>query len=212
MTRSRIIGICLIVFGALLLMEHYEFLDVTFKNIIGILSIVMAIVIYLRRSTYSNRKLYDCVAILLLLGGIFLIVDSFHSIPNELLIALILLVFSVYFFNIHFRGSRPIWPAFPGGLLFIFAVMMIANAYHLLPEKQLWFVLFSGLSGIFWYFYFFRDESRNLSWAFYPAGLLLIFAFYLLSRIWDTALATALFPSSIILMGIGMMIKNWRRI
>ncbi|MBN1153911.1 hypothetical protein JXB12_03225 [candidate division KSB1 bacterium] len=211
MTRSRIIGLFLIFFGGILLLEQHGIVDVTIKTIIGSLFIFMSLIILLRRKHYNNKRLSDYASILFLIFGIIFIIDSIYPIANEIFIALVLLLISVYFFRIHFRKSAPLWPVFPGGLFFIFATMYILDIFRLLQGSSLWFVFVFGIGCIFWYLYFMRHERRRLRWAIYPAAIVTIGSFFILSRTWDTMIAVILFPASIIVMGVYLVLINLRQ-
>ena len=208
MTRTRLWGLYLIIFGALLLLEIHGYIDITLKTVIGSIFVILSIFVFVKRGSYKSKNMLTLLAILLSILGIVLIVDSYYAIADEIMFAAILIAISYYFFRIHFKEPQPAWPVIPGGIFFVFAALSILGTFELLPNPQLWFVFIFGLACTFWYLFFIRDDVNRLKWTLYPSVILTLFSLFILTQTWETRIISLVLPITIIVMGLYLVIKN----
>ncbi len=206
--KNRLIGYLLIVLGLILIMNTFNLLDWDNDIWWGITFLVIGIAAILTYYRKSRKLVYFITGIISLLIGLSKLIHAVDILPDGLVGALVLWCISGLFLTVHFTKNEPWWPVLPGGLFFTLGFMKLLDAFHFVEGERLWFVFFLGVSLIFWYLFFIKDERNKLSWARYPAIVITVFSFFILSVTWENRLSDVLFPISLIALGAYMVIVN----
>jgi len=206
------IGTIIVFIGVLLLLHNFQALYLDAQLLWGIAFMVLGgifIRIYQRSTPRKNPLL---LAIFFFIVGLFIILDTFIYMPDNLIVTFFCWIIGAIFIAIYVHNNNQWWAILPGGMFVILGSIVALNAFRLLEGNILWFVLLSGISLIFWFLFLIKDKMNKLGWTIYPAFLLTIFSFFILSLIWNNQIGDVLFPISIIFCGAYFIIKNmWRK-
>ncbi len=203
-----IIGALIIFFGILLLLHNYQVLYLDAQLFWGIAFMVLG-VIFIKIYQFSMPRKYPLLlAIFFFITGFFIILDTYIYIPDNLIFTIFFWIISAVFIAIYVHNNKQWWAILPGGIFIILGSIVALNAFRLLEGNILWFVFLSGISLIFWFLFFIKDEVNKFGWTIYPAFILTIFSFFILSLFWNNQVGDVLFPISIIICGAYLIIKN----
>lgn len=208
---SSTIGYLLIIAGLLLIFKNLDLFEFNDKFLWGIAFITVGAA-FLTTYRRDTRKIVVLIGgFMFIILGLSLIIHAIYIFPDELIGTLILWCIAGIFITIHFQRSNNWWVIIPGGIFFIFGAMVLLTGFKLLDDDRLWFVFFLGLGLIFWYLFLIKSKQNRLGWAQYPAIILSIFSFFILSITWDTQLTAILLPISIIIVGIYLIIHSFSK-
>jgi len=199
-------GLVLIVGGFLLILHNLEIFAVSDQFLWGLAFVTIGMVMLVHNYRRSQRTGLLVLGIISCVIGISMIIDSFYIFPGEMIGAFLLWCLSAIFITIHLKKSENWWAIIPGGVFFILGAIIILNSLHLITDNRLWFVFMIGLSLIFWYLTLIKNELNKLHWAKYPAIVLSLLAFFILSVTWHSRMAELIFPISIIVLGLYLVL------
>jgi hypothetical protein len=207
-----ILGVLIILIGVLLLLHNFRVLYLDDQLFWGIALIILGMIFIRVYNRTSPRKSILILGILFLLIGLFTTLDAIIFVPEDLIGTFFLWIGGAIFLSIYIHKNERWWAIIPGGIFIILGFIVTLNAFRLLEGDILWFIFILGISLTFWFLYLIKDEKNKLNWAIYPAFLLTIFSFFILSLIWESQFADILFPISIIFSGAYLVIKNlWNK-
>ncbi len=206
-----IIGVVIVLSGVLLLLHNFQVLYLNAQLFWGIAFIILGgiFIRFFRRRRLAKNLLL--LAIFFFMLGVFIILESFIHMPENLILTFFCWVIGIIFFVIYIYNNQQWWAILPGGVFVILGSIVALNAFRLLEGNILWFVLLSGISLIFWFLFLIKDEMNKLDWTIYPAFLLTIFSFFILSLIWNNQIGDVLFPMSIISCGVYFILKYFKK-
>lgn len=210
--RNLTIGYLFIIGGILLLLNNLDLIYFDSDLLWGLAFITLGVAFLITYYRSSPKVGILIVGFTCLVIGVSIFLSTIRTIPDELIGTLFLWSFSGIFITIHFQKSEYWWAIIPGGLLFVIGGIVLLEAFHLITDERLWFVFFSGTSLIFWYLFLIKNEKNRLGWAKYPAITITIFSFFILSITWSSKITDILFPISIILLGIYLIMINFSKI
>ena len=209
--RSLTTGYLLIIAGLLLILKNLDLFEFNDKFLWGMAFVTIGVA-FLATYQRSTRKIGMLIGgFIFTLSGLSLIIHAIYIFPDELIGTLILWCIASIFITIHFQRPNNWWAIIPGGIFFIFGVMVVLTGFKFLDDDRLWFVFFLGLSLIFWYLFLIKNKQNRLGWAQYPAIILSLFSFLILSITWDNQLTAILLPISIIIVGIYLIIHSFSK-
>ncbi len=202
------VGIVIVLLGVLLLLHNFRVFYLDEQLFWGIALIILGGVFLRVHNRKSPRKSILILGIIFIIIGLFTSLDAFVFVPEGLIGAFFLWIGGAIFISIYVHNNDRWWTIIPGGIFVILGIIVALNAFRLLMGDILWFIFLFGISLIFWFLFLIKDEKNKLYWSIYPAFLLTIFSFFILSIIWESQISDILFPISIISCGTYLVIKN----
>jgi len=211
--RNIAIGVLIILTGLLLLLHNIRVFYLDEQLFWGLGLIILGVVFLRVNQLHSPRKSILIPGILLLIIGLFILLDALFYLPGGLIGTCFLWIVAAIFLTIYIHNNKRWAAIMPGGLFFILGIVVLLGAFHILAGDILWFIFLAGISLIFWYLFLIKDDVNKLHWALFPALLLTIFSFFILSQVWATQLTSFLFPVSIIFCGVFLLINSfWKQV
>ncbi|MBD3290932.1 hypothetical protein GF337_19150 [candidate division KSB1 bacterium] len=210
LNQKKFLGFALIIFGLLFYLETLGVLIMNIKFPLGT-GIVLIGFLLISKYNQTQQIRFIGLGLLSLFIGLMIFINGFQNVPNDVTFALLLFFLSSFSIIAFFMEPEKWWYILPGAVLFIFAIILIIDAYRLLSSGMLGFVFLFGLSLLFTYLYLIRTPENKLNWAKYPAGIIFLLSLYVLSEQWDNQIAAVLFPISLIALGIYFSFINFRK-
>lgn len=201
-------GVAIIFIGLVLLLHNIGVFYLDEQLIWGLGLIILGGIFLRVYQRKSRQKIVLIFGILILIIGLFILLDEFFYIPDGLIGSLFLWTLAAMFISIFIHNNHRWWAILPAGILLVLGFIVALDAFRLLQGEILWFIFLAGISLIFWFLYLIKDDVNHLSWALFPAFLVTIFSFFILSLIWENQLSEILFPTSIIFCGAYLVIRN----
>lgn len=194
--------------GILVLLHNLHVIDLNEQLFWGAgLIILGGIFLYFYNRTLPKKNML-IPGIFFITIGLFTSLDALFYVPEALIGTFVFWITGAIFISIYIDKNNRWWGIIPGGTFLILGVILALNALQLLTRGILWFIFFFGISLIFWFLFLIKDLENKLDWTIYPAFLITIFSFFILSIVTESRFSDILFPLSIIFCGTYFLIKN----
>lgn len=175
---SLLIGIAIIVFGILALLNNLGLLT-GIDDIIGAVILFSLAYLFYRIYRKDPGKVWGLI-VATFCGALALIVvvESLSIFPDEVSGTILFWSGAAVFAFLYVRDNRMWWAVIPAGILFTLGVVVLTEGFGLLNSGLEGTVLFLGFGLTFMYLYMQRNEQNKLDWAIWPGGFLLAFAVF----------------------------------
>ncbi|MDZ7844566.1 MAG: hypothetical protein U5K99_07185 [Anaerolineales bacterium] len=203
---GRIIwGLILIVLGVIFLLDQLGLIGNSIQAaVLGLMALSGLVFLY----TYfrDDSRWWAAIPGLALLGLAFAGLESLGNfLPgSDWGGAVFLGLLGFAFWLIYLRGQVDWWAIIPGGVLVTLA--LVAGLDSMVRNDGALFFL--GMGGTFALVGILPDRSQNTRWAFIPAGVLAVLGIFQLPLV--GSVTPYLWPAALIIIGIVILIKNWR--
>ena len=147
------IGIIIIVVGFLLLLNNQRVLYLDSQFCWGAAFVILGLIflnVFIRNKTQRGPLM---LGVFLTIIGLIAIFDSFNYFSDDVLGVFILWFVAAIFISIFVRNNKQWWSIIPGGMFFIFGMLVLLSLFNIINSELLWFVFLAGLSLIFWFLY-----------------------------------------------------------
>ena len=203
-----LIGFLLVAFGSISIINNFNFIKFNIEYFweVGLLTIGIAFLLYHFKSTQNNACLIT--GVILILIALMISMQSTINLNNKLTGAMVLWIISSIFIFIHFRKNKNWWAIIPGGIFFILAVIMSIQNFQLLSDKYFKFILFFGISLIFWYLFFTNKDDNKFKWTKPTAAISLIIALLIFIATIYNNIVELILPIGIITLGGYLIYRN----
>ncbi len=208
---SLFIGVFIILFGLLLLFDNVGVIYLAGSFWWGLIFFALGMIFLNVHKQQERKKGPLVVGIAFIILGIWMVIESFVYIPDDILGSLFLWVVGLIFISIYIRYNQRWWAVLPGGLFLVGGFVVFLDAFSLIDNDFLGFIFMMGISLVFWYLYLIRDEQNKLAWAGIVGLILSILSFFILSQESDSKIADMLFPLVIIISGAGLIIRGTKK-
>jgi hypothetical protein len=200
-------GIALIITGLLFYFNNLNYIPLSIHFFLGA-GIILLGLFLITKYNQTKQIRFIGLGLLFIDTGLIIFVNGFPNVPENVSFAIFLLYFCSLSLVAFFEEPEKWWSIIPGAVVFIIAVILTIDAYHLMSSGMLWFVAAFGVSLIFYYLYLIRTPENKLDWSKYPASIIFLLSLYLLSTNWENKIASTLFPVSLILLGLYYSLIN----
>lgn len=142
--------------------------------------------------------------------GAGLILDTFVPFASDLLGAAFMYAIFAVFAYVFARDRALWWAVLPAGICFTLGTVILIDSLSLLDADLGGAVFLLGTGLTFYYLWSLRHEMKNLNWAIWPAGVLVLLALVTYSKQfywWRDAFD---FPLMLILVGIFVIVIGRR--
>lgn len=200
-----LIGLFLIILGALLLLNSIGRISLDEENVMSIIFFSGGAVLIAAHFLYK-KELWTLIAgsCGVFIGSAIYIGES-QVLPDEIIGAILFVIIALLFFNALRAGRKNWWALIPGGFCLIIAVHIFLDTMWWIPDEYHGIAFFIGGGVIFGIIYFLRDETYKLDWAKYPAIILFsIGGLILLTADFSNTFSRFLFP--VIIIGAGALL------
>ncbi|MBN2012271.1 hypothetical protein JW960_23275 [candidate division KSB1 bacterium] len=170
--RNGLIGGALALIGIILLINNFDWIKLDSEFMWGLGFAVIGAALIVRYKKVDHRVSLLIIGVSATLIGVIIMLSSFHAMPDDLLGTAFVWIIGAIFIALHFRNSRYWWAIIPGGVLFVIGTIVLIDNYDLLDGSYTPIIFFLGLSAVFWYLYFYRQDGKKFRWPIYPAAAL----------------------------------------
>lgn len=204
------VGVFLIAIGAVLFLNElrYPFLD---GAIWGAFVLFCFSLIAFWGYSQDKAPWKVMLGTFLLFLSIIVIVEHMGYLYGDLTGTLVLWSLAAAFLTIFLLKREQWWAIIPGGILFTIGLVVLLESGWYIDQDYYPVILFTGFSLPFWLLYFIRNEKNKLSWAIWPASILLAFAALLLGKVYFWDFDEFFFPGLLILIGGGLVYRSLKR-
>lgn len=204
-------GLLLITAGVLLTLQRLDIIGGEWEN--AVLTVVYGLgFVYFASIFQADRSRWWAALVTFILLGVTLANLLEIFLPGQFdsfIGSLVLFLIGVGFLSVYIANRMMWWAIIPAGVLF----SLTGVSYFEESPAQLGFepagILFIGLGLTFLVLYFLRVDGPRLSWAIYPAIVLVVFGLFIgfeQQEVWNL-----IWPSLIILLGIYILAGSLRR-
>ena len=206
--QKLLFGFLIIFFGLLLLLYNIHLFNLNDEFWWGLAFVALGLVFLSIHRRDSNKKGPVVFGAILLILGIFTILDSFAFFSGDVIGALFLWILATVFILIYIKNNERWWALIPGGILFILGFIVLIDEFRILDKDLFGFIFLFGLSLIFWFLFLIRDDKNKLNWAQIVAMIIMVVSFFVLSDEVDSQITDILFPISVIFCGGYLLVRG----
>ena len=211
-STNFLIGIFLIVLGALFLLSTFGHLHVDEEYTMAIIFFSAGIVLLIAYFLFRKKIWALILGAVGLFIGSAIYIDSSRILPDEAIGIVLFIILGLVFFNALRGGKRNWWAIIPGGFSFIIAAHIFLNMKWWITDDYHGVIFFGGSGLIFGIIYLLKDEKYNLDWAKYPCIISFIIASIVLFAIDVGDLFSRLiFPVILIALGALILYKSLKK-
>ena len=144
--------------------------------ILGLLFLLVGLISY--RTFVKTRSPLWIFGVALVCGfyGLALMIKSFVEYPAAIVNSVFLWVLSIFFAYLHIKERQRGWAAFLCGLFLTLGTLSLTHSLRLIDQRFEGTLFLTGVGLSFLYLWLQRFEIGNVSWAIYPAILILLLA------------------------------------
>jgi hypothetical protein len=207
----RIIGSLIILTGILALLVNTNVLYGLDELLGGILLLIGALFFF--HLYYKDRSKWWPLlpGSVLAVWGIGVIFGNYVPIAADLIgAAFMYTIFAVFAF-IFTRDRGSWWAIIPAGICFTLGTVVLIDSFNLLDSELNGGIFFLGMGLTFLYLWSMRGDVANVSWAIWPAGILLALALMIYVKDADWLRDDFIFPFIIILIGVMIIVIGVRK-
>lgn len=150
-------------------------------------------------------------ATILAVLGVGLMLEIFFPFADDLLGAGILFAIFTVFAYVYTREPSNWWAVIPAGVCFTLGVVILVDSFRIIDSDMSGVVFFLGLGLTFYYLWSLRHEKKDLSWAVWPAVVLLFLAAVTYIEEVNWLGDEYIFPLLLILGGVVIIVNGTRK-
>jgi len=200
-SKHFLIGLFLIILGALLLLNSIGRISLDEENVMSIIFFSGGAVLIAAHFLYKKELWTLIVGSCGVFIGSAIYIGESQVLPDEIIGAILFVIIALLFFNALRAGRKNWWALIPGGFSLIIAVHILLDTMWI-PDEYHGIAFFIGGGIIFGIIYFLRNETYKLDWAKYPAIIVFsIGGLILLTADFSNTFSRFLFP--VIIIGAG---------
>jgi len=206
-----LIGLFLIVLGALLLLNSIGKISLDEENVMAIIFFSGGAVLVAAHFIYNKPLSALIIGAVGIFIGSAIYIGEARAIPDEYIGSILFILIALLFFNALRAGKKNWWALIPGGFCLIIAVHIFLDTMWWIPDEYHGIAFFIGGGLVFGIIYLLKDDTYQLDWAKYPAIIMLsIGCLILLTADFRDVFSRFLFPVIIIGAGVYLVYKTTR--
>ncbi|MBN1560805.1 hypothetical protein JW998_11180 [candidate division KSB1 bacterium] len=208
---NRIIGGLIVLTGVVALLVNTNVLHGLEELVGGVLLLAGALFFFSLYHKDRSRWWPLLPGAILAVLGIGVICENYVPVAADLLGAGVMYTIFAVFAFISARNRASWWAVIPAGICFTLGTVALVDSFNWLDSELNGVIFFLGLGLTFLYLWSLRNEVAAVSWAIWPAGVLLAVGTLVYVNEVDWLRDEFIFPFIIIVIGVIIIVNGARK-